>query len=381
MQSVPSMSTHQTQDWCDKAQQLAETFALTAMENDQQDKFVAENYAALKRDGFMSAMIPASLGGGQASYTEMCTVLRTLAKGCSSTALALSMHSHLVATNLWKLKQGHAVQGLLQRISAEQLVLVSTGASDWLHSSGRAEKVAGGFRVNALKVFASGCPVGDVLVTSACFDDPEKGPSVIHFPVPFSDPGIVIMDTWQTMGMRSTASNDIQLNDVFVPVEKVVMQRPQGLWHPFYNVVCAMAAPLIMSVYLGIAEAAATLVVDRVKYKKHDPHLPYLLGEMQTSLTACQLAVTDMIRLVNEFDFLPSDNLASDILQRKTIAAEAALRCVEKAMETLGGSSFFRSIGLEKLLRDMHGAQFHPLPEKRQQHFTGSVMLGLVPKG
>lgn len=89
-------------------------------------------------------------------------------------------------------------------------------------------------------------------------------------------------------------------------------------------------------------------------------------------LSACQLAVTDKIRLVDEFDFLPSE-----ILQRKTIAAEAALRCVE----TLGGSSFFRSIGLEKLLRDMHGAQFHPLPEKRQQHFTGSVMLGLVPKG
>ena len=66
---------------------------------------------------------------------------------------------------------------------------------------------------------------------------------------------------------------------------------------------------------------------------------------------------------------------------RKTIAAKAILATVEKAMETAGGGGFYRKAGIERLLRDAHGLQFHPLPEKRQQHFTGRVALGLDPVG
>ena len=39
------------------------------------------------------------------------------------------------------------------------------------------------------------------------------------------------------------------------------------------------------------------------------------------------------------------------------------------------------ALGLERLLRDIHGAQFHPLQAKRQQRFTGRVVLGLEPIG
>jgi alkylation response protein AidB-like acyl-CoA dehydrogenase len=47
----------------------------------------------------------------------------------------------------------------------------------------------------------------------------------------------------------------------------------------------------------------------------------------------------------------------------------------------VGGAGFFRSFGLERLLRDVHGAAFHPLPEKRQWLFTGRSALGLDPIG
>ena len=53
----------------------------------------------------------------------------------------------------------------------------------------------------------------------------------------------------------------------------------------------------------------------------------------------------------------------------------------ETAFAAVGGSAFFRSVGLERLLRDVHGAQFHPLQEKRQHLFTGRVALGLDPVG
>ena len=54
---------------------------------------------------------------------------------------------------------------------------------------------------------------------------------------------------------------------------------------------------------------------------------------------------------------------------------------VEKALEAVGGTGLFRSMGLERLLRDVHGAQFHPLPAKRQHCFTGRVAFGLDPVG
>ncbi len=54
---------------------------------------------------------------------------------------------------------------------------------------------------------------------------------------------------------------------------------------------------------------------------------------------------------------------------------------VEKALETVGGGGIFRSLGLERLVRDIHAAQFHPLQAKRQHRFTGRAALGLNPVG
>jgi alkylation response protein AidB-like acyl-CoA dehydrogenase len=64
---------------------------------------------------------------------------------------------------------------------------------------------------------------------------------------------------------------------------------------------------------------------------------------------------------------------------RKTLAAKACIAAVEKALEVTGGQGMFRALGLERLLRDVHGGQFHPMPEKQQQLFTGRVLLGLPP--
>src|SRR5215471_20100535 len=79
------------------ARELGERFAARAARHDSDDSFVAENYADLKSHHLFSAGVPADLGGGGASHAELCAVLRTLGRSCGSTALALSMHTHLVA--------------------------------------------------------------------------------------------------------------------------------------------------------------------------------------------------------------------------------------------------------------------------------------------
>ena len=373
--------TGTARDWEAVARELGPQFAARAAAHDADDSFVSDNYVELKAQRIFSAGIPRELGGGGASYRELCAMLRTLGQSCGSTALALSMHTHLVATTVWRLKHGQPAEGLLRRVAEEQLVLVSTGASDWLESNGTSERVDGGYRANGRKIFSSGSPAGSLLMTSIRHEDPTEGPVVLHCAIPMNAPGVTVLDNWRTMGMRGTGSNDVLLENVFVPDAAVSMRRPQAKWHAFFAVVSTVALPLVMSVYLGVADAAATIAVASARKRMGDPNVPYLLGEMENALVTADMAVQGMVDLCNEYDFEPSTQIASAALIRKTIAANACIQAVEKALEATGGGGFFRSAGLERLLRDVHAARFHPLQEKRQHLFTGRVSLGLDPVG
>lgn len=354
-------------------------FAEGAAERDDGDIFVAEHHGLLKKHKVFSALVPADLGGGGVRHRAMCAFLRQLAHYCPSTALALSMHQHLVAAAVYNHRNGRPGKKLLERVVADEAVLISTGANDWVESNGAVERIDGGFRVSARKPFCSGSPKGDVLVTSAPFEDPKEGRQVLHFAVPFAASGISLADDWRTLGMRATGSHTIILDNVLVPDDAIALRRPCGRFHPAWNVILTVAMPLIMSVYAGVAEAAATTGQEQASKRQADPTVPYLLGELTNHLTMVQLAVDDMVRLANDLDFAMSLDVANAILVRKTIVAEHVLATVEKALEAAGGAGFYRKIGLERLLRDAHGAQFHPLSGKRQHRFTGRIALGLDP--
>jgi acyl-CoA dehydrogenase len=375
------MTTATATDWLALARQLGTEFAPRAAAHDADDSFVAENYDILTQHRIFAAGIPTELGGGGASHAALGAFLRELARHCGATALALSMHLHLVAAHVWRWHRERAVEPLLRRVVDEQLVLISSGGSDWLASSGTAEKVDGGFHITARKIFASGCLQGDLLMTSAVYDDPHDGPTVLHFPVPFADNAVTIMNTWHTLGMRGTGSHDVMINGVFIPAETITLRRPQGQWHPFFIVNAAAAMPLVMAVYVGIAEAAYTLALEHVAHNRSDSHIPYLIGEMTNVLVTSQMALEGMFAIAANGDFALMDETANAIFIRKTIAARTALQTVEKAMELVGGTAFYRSVGLERLFRDIQGGLYHPYPEKRQHLFTGRLALGLDPAG
>src|SRR4051794_41166938 len=125
--------TQTTTDWVTVMQQLGAEFATRTAGHDEDDSFVAENYASLKEAGAFAAGVPSELGGGGASHSELCASVRELARHCSSTALAFSMHTHLVAALAYAWRSGNtAVEPMLRRVAAEKLVLISTGGSDWL---------------------------------------------------------------------------------------------------------------------------------------------------------------------------------------------------------------------------------------------------------
>ena len=77
--------------------EIGPRFAEAADERDRDEIFVAENYDTLRAHKAFSALVPSELGGGGVPHSQMCAFLRALAHYCGSTALALSMHQHLVA--------------------------------------------------------------------------------------------------------------------------------------------------------------------------------------------------------------------------------------------------------------------------------------------
>jgi alkylation response protein AidB-like acyl-CoA dehydrogenase len=234
----------------------------------------------------------------------------------------------------------------------------------------------GGYLVSANKHFASQSAVGDMLVTSAPFMDPERGWEVLHFAVPFNAKGVTVMNDWRTLGMRATGSHTVKLENVFVADAAIALKRPRGTYHPVWNVVLTVALPLIMSVYVGIAEKAAQLAIGHIRRQKSaKPQMTSLIGAMNNDLAAAEIQLNDMLRIAENYEFEAVDKNGQDILTRKTNVANAAIAVVTKAMEIAGGAGFYRKFGLERLFRDIQAARYHPLPENEQVKFSGEYLL------
>jgi alkylation response protein AidB-like acyl-CoA dehydrogenase len=360
------------------ANQLGPKFAERAAAHDQDDSFVAENYDDLKAAHVLGAPVPAELGGGGASPSEVCEMLRTLAHYCSSTALALSMHMHLVTVPAWRYKHEGGPVGPLERVAKEQIVLVSTGGSDWLEGSGEAVKVEGGFRVNGHKIFCSGSPVGNVLMTTAVVDDPVEGLVVQHMGIPMSSDGVEVQDNWRVLGMRATGSNDILLKDVFVPEAAAPLRRPKGEWHPFMHIVAKIAIPIVYSVYLGVAEAARDAAVVMAAKKRDDAGVQILAGEVENQLRSAQLAVRELQDIAD--NAAPGMETTNRAFIARTLAERGSIGATERAFQLGSGAAFFRKFGLERLFRDVQGARFHPIQEMPQRQLAGRLALGLPPQ-
>jgi alkylation response protein AidB-like acyl-CoA dehydrogenase len=375
MTTAPTVDPVRT-DWLEVARELTPRFAARAAAHDAHDTFVADNFAELRARRVFSAGVPVELGGGGASHAEMSEVLRALAHGCSATALALSMHTHQVMIPVWRWRHERApVEPLLRRVAAEELVLVTSGGSDWLTGGGRAERVEGGYRVTAQKVFASGSPMGDLFMTMAILDDPREGRTVLHVAIPFTSPGVRIHDNWRTLGMRGTGSHDVTLDNVFVPDAAVGIRRPSGRWSPVWHVVAATALPLIYSVYVGVAEAARDIAVRQAARRAKEVETQEQIGELDVELATARMALRSMVDAANGGRMGPE--VTNQVLIGRVVAGQAAIRTVDLAMDVARGAGFFRALGLERLFRDVQAARYHPLRGAAQRRYTGRLALGI----
>jgi alkylation response protein AidB-like acyl-CoA dehydrogenase len=364
-------------DWLMLADDIGIGLRDGVSERDRTGQLSLDAYRHFRESGLSAALVPVEFGGGGISHELTGTILRNLGRHDGSTAVALSMHMHLVAAQVWRHKRGMDAEKILRKV-AGGAILVSTGASDWVPSNGTTTRVDGGYRVSGRKSPASGCEAGDVLVSSMRWEGPPDGPKVIHFAVPFSAPGVSVELTWDTLGLRASGSHTVVLDDVFVPDDAVALVRSADAWPPIYNVVMTAAMPLIMSAYLGIADAAVDLAIEAAQ-RSGRPHLVGEIGEMVNAHLRAEDTVTAMMQSSKDLTFDNDDLLASRTLARKTTATTAMIETVRLAVEIAGGSAYSRSSDLERLLRDVHASMFHPLPHAAQIGFTGRVALGMSP--
>jgi acyl-CoA dehydrogenase len=362
-------------DLAARAARIAEEIEGHAAAHDEDDSFVAEGYAALRREGLFKALVPEDLGGAGASVGDIGQAIRILGAACSSTALAFSMHSHVVALAAWRHRHGQpGAEGLLRRVG-EGAILLSSGGSDWLDSGGTATREDGGYRVTARKGFASGVPEADILATSAVYDDPEAGPTVLHFPVPLDSEGVSIEENWRVMGMRGTGSHDLILADVFVPDAAISATRPKGRWHPLFHAISMIALPIIYSAYVGVAEGARDKAISMARKRPADAGLIATVGQMDNALTAARTAHDRMLWLADHGT--PGPDSTKQATTLRTLVGHTAIETVERAMMVAGGSAFYRAKGLERAFRDVQAARFHPLQEQAQLAYSGRLALGL----
>ncbi len=359
-----------------RAAAVGPTLAAHAEAHDRDGTWVQESFDVLRDAGLLTIAVPVELGGSGATVRQITMVQRELAKYCGSTALATAMHQHVTAFTAWRYRRGlPGAEGTLTRIADEGIVLVSTGGADFTHPRGTAEKVDGGYRVSGTKVFASQSPAGSVLSTMFAFDDPERGMRVLNMAVPMSSAGVTRTDTWDAMGMRGTASDEVLVEGVFVPDERVLADRPYGVVDPPLQVIATIGFSVISGVYLGIAEAAREHAIAAVK-DPSDPTTQRQLGLITHRTRVAAWALDGALAIVGD-DPAPSLETVEAVMLAKREIALSGVEATDLAMEVGGGAAYFRGSPIERAYRDIRAAKFHPFTPEATLMRAGRAALGL----
>ena len=356
------------------AQAVAEAAAPHADRHDREGSFVEEGVAAARDLGYLAAPVPAELGGAGALTADIASSQRILARACGSTALACSMHLHLMLASAWRWRRGLTiVEPLLLRVLNDRIVVGSTGGSDWANPSAIATPVDGGWKVNGRKIFSSISPAATMVITFAAVRAAEPGAEVIAFGLPLSAEGVHIEKTWDAVGMRGTASDDIVLEDVFVAEAQVSARRTWGELDAPLLVASLHAFPAIYATYLGIAEGLVDTVLDSGKV---GPGSARLAGETQAELQRARWALEGALAGLGDDPEPTLDNYAH-MQALKWAVTTACQRIATLAAELAGGGSYARRGPVDRMIRDLRAAPYHVTPPEIALVHAGQQRLGL----
>jgi acyl-CoA dehydrogenase len=371
---TPTTAAVRGADLLEAARQLGPTVAERSARHDDEGTFVSESFELLRRTGYLASPVPAALGGGDATIAEVAWAQHELAQHDSSTALASSMHLHVVLTTAWGWR--HAAprgESLLRRVVDEGAVVVTTGGGDFTVPTGQARRVPGGWRVNARKAFVSAAPAGTVATTWAVTDDGEA----IGFGFDLADPAATVVETWDALGMRGTASHDVVLDELFVADDAVAGRRMPGEFVPPLAIAAANALPVIAATYLGVATASRDAVVDALygTERADDAGVRRTFGLIDQHLHVARWTLAGVLDELGT-DPEPTIETMTTVTLAKRAAIDAARAVGDLAMDVVGGRSYRHGHVAERAWRDLRAGPFHPLENELALRVAGAVALG-----
>lgn len=367
----------------DIAARVGAVAARHAAEHDQDATFVAESYAAMREHGYLALTVPEDLGGLGATMRQACYAQAELARHDGATALSVAMHTYLTLVQGYRRRKGAPdAEAVLRRIAAEGIVIATSGGSDWLWPTTTATPTDDGYLVSGRKIFCSQSPGATVVATCAVLGEPGPGADVLHFSVPMSAPGVRIEETWDTLGMRGTASHDVVLEDVFVPADKIAGHRPYGELGAPLLAATVHFAPIVGATYYGIAAGARDVAVAAAAAGSRGPRplgdLPRVhrqVGLMDAKLRGAWWGLMGSLDELGE-DYTATPEALATVMVAKRQAVTEAIKVVDLAMEVMGGRSFFKRFGMERAYRDVRAGAFHPLTPEATLTYAGKIALG-----
>jgi alkylation response protein AidB-like acyl-CoA dehydrogenase len=359
------------------ARHVGAVAATHAETHDRAATFVTEAYAAMREHGYLAMPVPEELGGLGATMRQVCYAQAELARHDGATALSAAMHLYLTLVQAFRHRNGAPdAEAVLRRV-ADGMVMATSGGSDWLWPTTMAVPDGDGFRVSGRKAFCSQSPEATVVATSAVLGD-----EVLHFSVPLAAEGVRIEETWDTLGMRGTASHDVVLEEVLVPAERIVGRRPYGEFGVPLLAAAIHFAPVGAATYFGIASAARDVAVGGAgtgsRGQRSLAELPRIhrqIGLMDAKLRGAWWALLGAVDELGEDYAVSSATLATVMIAKRQVVTEA-IEVVNLAMDVLGGRSFYRRSPLERAYRDVRAGTFHPLTPEITLNYAGKLALG-----
>ncbi len=357
---------------------------------DLENRFFDEDFEELRKSGFLTCAVPADLGGGDFSLADVCRAQRRLAYRAPATALAVNMHIYWtgVAADLRRMGDP-SLEWLLKEAAAGEIFAAGHGETGndlpVLLSSAHAERVDGGYRFTGHKMFSSLTPVWTRLGVHAMDASDPAQPKIVHGFLPRGSDGYTVRETWNTLGMRATRSDDTILNGAFVPDKYIARVVPAGALDPFVGAIFANALLNFGAIYYSIAERARDVAITSARKRTsialsrpmaYHPEIQHLFSEMQLELES----MWPHLSSVAEDWSAGVDHGAAwpmKIVAAKYHCVEGAKKVVDLALTSSGGAGMFKTSELERLYRDVRAGGFHPANTTLTHEIVGKTTLGI----
>jgi alkylation response protein AidB-like acyl-CoA dehydrogenase len=374
--------------------QIIERCGERAAGYDRENRFFFEDFDELKRAGYLKIALPVEFGGAGMNLAQVGQQQRRLAYRAPATALAINMHLYWtgIAADMYR-SGDRSCQWILEEVARGEVFAAGHGESGndvpGLLSTAKAERVDGGYRFWGHKMFGSLTPVWTRFGIHAMDLDDPTGPKVVHAFITRDTPGYRIVETWDTLGMRATRSDDTILEGAFVPdryVSRVVAPGGAGIDN-FVGGLFVWVEPTFANIYIGIAERARDLAIAGVKKRTsiglggrsmaYHPMIQHSVAEMVIEIEAMRAYVD---RVSEEWDAGVDHGLewSSKLVGVKYRCVEGAKRVVDLAMDVSGGSGMFKRNELERLYRDVRAGGFHPANSALVHEIVGKTALGVM---